>query len=156
MDRSAPPSPLFPPAHGASRTLKGPDFFIVGAPKCGTTAMTDYLAQHPQVGMCARKETQFFATDLYPKFGREEGSPWIGQDGYLRLFTAAQEKGRIGEASVRYLYSSAAPHAIKEFSPEADIIAMLRNPFEALPSLHLPVRLRRVRACGGLRTSPGA
>jgi hypothetical protein len=29
--------------------------------------MTDYLAQHPHVGVCARKE-QYFATDLYPKF----------------------------------------------------------------------------------------
>jgi hypothetical protein len=43
--------------------------------------MTDYLAQHPHVGMCARKETQYFATDLYPKFGRGEGDPWIGREG---------------------------------------------------------------------------
>ena len=40
-----------------------PDFFIVGAPKCGTTAMTDYLAQHPEIFM-GRKEMHFFGRDL--------------------------------------------------------------------------------------------
>ena len=28
--------------------MRTPDFFIVGAPKCGTTAMNDYLKQHPE------------------------------------------------------------------------------------------------------------
>ncbi len=116
--------------------LRRPDFFIVGAPKCGTTAMASYLGQHPDVGMCARKETQYFATDLYAKFGREEGVPWISETEYLALFEGVQEAQRIGEASVWYLYSSAAPRAIKRFAPEADIIVMLRNPLEALPSLH--------------------
>src|SRR5581483_5966556 len=119
--------------HGSR--MRGPDFFIVGAPKCGTTALTDYLAQHPEVGMCERKETQYFATDLYPKFGREDGA-WITPEEYLRLFTHAQGRKRIGEASVWYLYSAAAPAAIRAFAPNADIIVMLRNPLEALPSLH--------------------
>lgn len=113
-----------------------PDFFIVGAPKCGTTALTDYLAQHPQVGMCERKETQYFAFDLYPAFGRATDRPWISQDEYLSLFSEAQDKVRIGEASVWYLYSAAAPREISEFSPEAKIIVMVRNPLEAVPSLH--------------------
>jgi Sulfotransferase family len=98
--------------------------------------MTTYLAQHPDIGMCAQKETQYFATDLYTKFGRGEGDLWIGRDGYLALFKGAQGRKRIGEASVWYLYSAAAPHAIAEFSPDADIIVMLRNPLDALPSLH--------------------
>jgi hypothetical protein len=116
--------------------MRGPDFFIVGAPKCGTTAMTSYLSQHPDVGMCARKETQYFATDLYEKFARQPGGPWLSETDYLALFESAQQKRRIGEASVWYLYSSAAPVAIKEFAPDAGIIVMLRNPLEALPSLH--------------------
>jgi hypothetical protein len=52
------------------------------------------------------------------------------------LFAGTQGRKRIGEASVWYLYSSVAPREINQFSPEADIIVMLRNPFEALPSLH--------------------
>jgi hypothetical protein len=116
-------------------TLRGPDFFIVGAPKCGTTAMTDYLGQHPEVGMCERKETQQFATDLHPRFKRWDGR-WSTQDEYRRLFKGVQDRKRLGEASVWYLYSSAAPREIKYFCPAADIIAMLRNPSEMLPSLH--------------------
>ena len=27
-----------------------PRFFVIGAPKCGTTSLHDYIAQHPQVG----------------------------------------------------------------------------------------------------------
>jgi hypothetical protein len=116
--------------------VRRPDFFIVGAPKCGTTAMADYLAQHPEIGMCERKETQHFATDLYPRFGVEDGEVWRTTDEYLSLFAGAQDARRIGEASVWYLYSSRAAGLIKEFSPESDIIVMLRNPFDALPSLH--------------------
>src|SRR5215211_616571 len=127
LDRSDRPGRLMP---------RRPDFFIVGAPKCGTTALTAYLTQHPQVGMCERKETQYFAFDLYPKFARAKGRPWISQDEYLSLFAQAQDKQRIGEASVWYFYSSAAPREINEFSPESRIIVMLRNPLEAVPSLH--------------------
>jgi hypothetical protein len=31
--------------------IRRPDFFIVGAPKSGTTAMNDFLRQHPQIFM---------------------------------------------------------------------------------------------------------
>jgi hypothetical protein len=98
--------------------------------------MTDYPAQHPHVGMCARKETQYFATDLYPKFGRGEAIHGSVARASSALFAGTQGRKRIGEASVWYLYSSVAPREINQFSPEADIIVMLRNPFEALPSLH--------------------
>ena len=43
--------------------MKKPDFFIVGAPKCGTTAMDEYLRQHPDIFMSA-KELHFFGKDL--------------------------------------------------------------------------------------------
>lgn len=126
--------------------LRGPDFFIVGAPKCGTTAMADYLGQHPEVGMAAAKERHYFGSDLHPRLARRrdrrarpaQRQEWLDQrrDEYLELFTAVQDRRRLGEASVWYLYSSEAAGEIKEFSPEADIIAMLRNPLEMLPSLH--------------------
>lgn len=56
-----------------SESLAGPDFFIVGAPKCGTTAMAAYLARHPQVGKCARKETHYFADDLRERLAAKRG-----------------------------------------------------------------------------------
>jgi hypothetical protein len=40
-----------------------PDFIIGGAPKCGTTALFEYLNQHPQVFTSTPKEPHFFASE---------------------------------------------------------------------------------------------
>ena len=108
-----------------------PDFFIVGAPKCGTTAMADYLAAHPEVFM-ARKEMHFFGADLRfgPQFFRRDLAA------YLSEFDAWKGQRRAGEASVWYLFSTQAAAEIKAFSPEARIIIMLREPVEMLYSLY--------------------
>ncbi|MCH9035408.1 MAG: sulfotransferase [Planctomycetes bacterium] len=44
--------------------MNKPDFFIVGAPKCGTTSLYEYLRQHPEVFMSRIKEPHFFGRDL--------------------------------------------------------------------------------------------
>lgn len=38
-----------------------PEFMVIGAPKCGTTSLYDYLATHQQVQPPARKELCFFS-----------------------------------------------------------------------------------------------
>jgi hypothetical protein len=112
-----------------NKDMRKPDFFIVGAPKCGTTAMDDHLRQHPDVFMC-RKEPQFFGSDLNsPAFVRD-------RQAYLSLFEAAGEERRVGETSVWSLYSRRAAAEIKAFAPDARIIIMLRNPVKMLHSLH--------------------
>ena len=37
------------------------DFFIVGAPKAGTTSLYHYLNEHPQVEMSLQKEPDYFS-----------------------------------------------------------------------------------------------
>lgn len=108
-----------------------PDFFIVGAPKCGTTAMADYLAGHPDLYL-ARKEMHFFGADLRfgPQFFRR------GLADYLAEFDAWHGQRRAGEASVWYLFSTRAAAEIKAFAPNARIILMLREPVEMLHSLY--------------------
>ncbi|UJA19995.1 hypothetical protein HJD18_07060 [Thermoleophilia bacterium SCSIO 60948] len=124
------------PAPPSRATTRRPDFFLVGAPKCGTTAMDDYLRSHPEIGMCDRKETQFLAGEqMWRRFGTA-GEPEITEARYLEMFADAQGFGRIGESSVWYLYSREAPSRIHRFSPDAQIVVMLRNPLEMLPSLH--------------------
>jgi hypothetical protein len=110
--------------------MQRPDFFIVGAPKCGTTAMMDYLKQHPDVFVPERKELDFFGSDLVFK-GRR-----LTEAEYLSFFSRATTKKRAGEASVWYLYSKKAALEIKEFSPSARIIIMLRNPVDMMYSFH--------------------
>lgn len=110
--------------------LKKPDFFIVGAPKCGTTAMNDYLRQHPEIFIPDAKELHFFGLDL--NFRRRR----LTLEQYLSYFSGVQNEKRIGESSVWYLYSKVAATEIKEFCPSARIIIMLRNPVDMLYSLH--------------------
>ena len=111
--------------------MKKPDFFIVGAPKSGTTAMNEYLKRHPEIFIPDSKELHYFGSDLpFLKGGIDE------VDRYLDLFDKAKNEKRVGEASVWYLFSKKAAHEIKKFSPDADIIIMLRNPVDMLHSQH--------------------
>jgi hypothetical protein len=108
-----------------------PNFFIVGAPKCGTTALYEYLRPHPNIFMPEIKEPHFFARDLgtYPRIKTLED--------YTGLFaTSSAEHLRLGEASVYYLRSSVAIPNIRAFNPDAKIIAMFRNPVDMVYSLH--------------------
>jgi hypothetical protein len=108
-----------------------PNFFIVGAPKCGTTALYEYLRPHPNIFMSKVKEPHFFARDLgrYPFIKTVEA--------YNRLFADSSERHlRVGEASVYYLRSSEAIANIYRFNPDARIIAMFRNPVDAMYALH--------------------
>lgn len=108
-----------------------PNLFIVGAPKCGTTALYEYLSQHPNIFMSPVKEPHFFARDLgtYPRIKT--------LDDYTELFAGSTaEHLRVGEASVYYLRSSTAIANIHAFNPEARIIAMFRNPVDMVYALH--------------------
>ncbi len=40
------------------------DFFIIGAPKCGTTSLVEYLSSHPDVGFSHIKEPHYFSEDF--------------------------------------------------------------------------------------------
>jgi hypothetical protein len=113
------------------KTSNKPDFFIVGAPKCGTTALYTYLKQHPEIFISPKKEPQFFASDVLGD--RRHTCTWSD---YLSCFAAAHGEKRIGEASVAYLGSRCAPKEIKAFNPAAKIIIMLRNPVDMMHSLH--------------------
>ena len=107
-----------------------PDFFIVGAPKCGTTALYHYLSMHPGIYTPELKEPHFFSRD-FPLFGKIHDL-----DSYLDLFANAESGLVLGEASVWYLYSKCAVHQIMEANPAARIIVMLRNPVIMAKSLH--------------------
>ncbi len=110
---------------------KKPNFFIVGAPKCGTTALSKYLKEHPNVFMSTPKEPHYFASDM-----TNQGKTNNIKD-YLNLFKQTTAKHlAIGEASVWYLYSKKAIRNIFEFDKKAKIIIMLRKPVDMVYSMH--------------------
>jgi hypothetical protein len=115
-----------------------PDFFIVGHPKCGTTALYEILLQHAEVFMPHVKEPGFLAADRRRLFQPKMAGPLPATiDEYLDLFTAAEPAQRAGEASTWYLSSHTAATAIAELNPEARIVAIFREPASFLRSLHL-------------------
>lgn len=108
-----------------------PNFFMVGAPRCATTTMYTYLKQHPDIYLSLLKEPLYFGSDLtrQPLAVTDEAS-------YLSLFAGAGDALVTGEGSVFYLMSSRAAEELRQFSPSARILIMLRNPVDMMHSLH--------------------
>ena len=109
-----------------------PNFFIVGAPKCGTTSIYFYLSQHPQVFMSKFKEPHFFGKDLTRK-GKLYN---FNEKSYIRLFKNSNYFKVKGEASTFYLYSKEAAKEIHSFNPNSKILILLREPTEMVYSMH--------------------
>jgi hypothetical protein len=116
---------------GASTHVIWPELYIIGAPKCGTTALAAYLADHPQVSFSSPKEPHFFATD-FP--GQRLA---VSERDYLRMFPDKKVRPAIrAEGSVWYLYSREAVPNILSVRPDAKFVVMLRNPIDAAYALH--------------------
>jgi len=121
-------------------TMRHPNFFIIGAPKCGTTSLYEHLGRHPRVCMASNKEPYFFCSDL-PGY-RERSSRVTTERDYLALFSHATDRQtHLGEASVYYLFSEVAVDGILDRYPEAKFIVLLRNPVEMVPSFHAELLL---------------
>jgi hypothetical protein len=122
-----------PPSEQQGRV---PEFFIVGHPKCGTTALYEMLRCHSAIFMPDFKEPWFFAEDLRPRFRRTHAGHGVDSlADYTRLFAPAGER-LAGEASSCYLFSHLAAERIAQARPDARAIAIFREPASFLRSLH--------------------
>lgn len=131
--------------------MKLPDFFVIGAYKCGTTTLHRLLAQHPQIFM-ARKEPNFFAFSEDYEGGRPVPATAVRTwTHYLRLFEDAPQGALVGEVSPEYLVSPLAATRIREVLPEARLIAILRNPVERAYSDFLMYLRDGVEPCRDFR-----
>ena len=110
-----------------------PAAFLVGAPKCGTTALAVLLSQHSGVHFSHNKEPCYFCRDLTGNANRPRSI-----QGYIeREFGVAPPDGRVRiEGSVTSLSSRLAIPRILQERPDAKLVAMIRNPTEMACSLH--------------------
>ena len=109
-----------------------PAFFVVGAPRCGTTALSTVLAGNRHISFSKPKETHFFLEDRSQM--TTEAVRRLYLEGYHPKL--ARDSQAIGDGSVSYLYS---PGAIKQalaFDRRARFIASVRNPVDMLRSYH--------------------
>jgi len=101
------------------------NFFIVGEPKCATTALHKYLSSHKEIFMSEDKEPNYFASDLQNKIF------YKNQKEYDFIFQESTQK-IIGESSTNYLYSKKAAENIFRYNPNAKILAVFREPVDLL------------------------
>lgn len=104
-----------------SKSLKDPNFIIVGAQKSGTTALHYYLSQHPWLQSSVEKELHFFSSDkLYSK----------GMDFYYSKFLNKDQDVLSFEASPSYLMHKEAYKRIYKYNRKIKLIVILRDPVE--------------------------
>lgn len=124
------------PKHDTSFTSdnwagRKPDFFIIGAPKAGTTSLYAYLSTHPQIFMPRFKEPHYFSSD------QMRGGGITSLTEYLSLFSNATKSHlACGEGSTGYLRSGVAVPNILALNPAARFIVILRNPVDLIYSYH--------------------
>jgi hypothetical protein len=117
-----------------ARFVRKPNFFIIGAPKCGTTSLAHWLSQHAQVFMSTPKELNFFSWDLHLPY-RDT------LQRYERYFAGAgPQHVAVGEASTRYLRSMVAVQEILKYASDAKFIVGVRNPVDLVVSWHAQMR----------------
>jgi len=116
--------------------MNKPNFFLIGAPKCGTTSLYHYLTEHSQVFLPEIKEQHFFSQpevkntyyDVYFANSLEE---------YLDNYKDSKDEIVIADISPSYLYNEKSADKIKLFNPDAKIIAILREPIDRAISHYL-------------------
>ena len=118
-----------------------PEFIVIGAAKCGTTALWKYLDAHPGVYMSYVKEPRYFTRfggglargemdDQMPRAGTyDQGLDW-----YVALFDEAAPGTVRGEASTVYAVAPDAPALIRAYNPDVRLILMVRDPVERMHS----------------------
>lgn len=127
-----------------SQDLNWPNFFIVGAPKCGTTSLYEYLKQHPQVFFPKIKEQNFFSTPPPPGSQLFDLRYCGSRQEYQRLYQGAEKFVAIGDASPSYLWDEDACRRIHKVCPQAKIIIILRDPVARAYSHFLFYRMNLV------------
>jgi Sulfotransferase family len=140
------------PEPHAIRAGSLPNLVVIGAQKCGTSALHYYLDLHPEIQMSSPKELRFFYSDK--DFDPE---PFISEPGERRLFSPkpnwrrgiewyashfSAEAPVRGESSATYTspwYTGVAPR-MAEVLPEAKLVFMVRDPVERIVSDYMHYR----------------
>lgn len=118
--------------------MRYPNFFVVGAPKCGTTSLFHYLDQHPEIYIPSVKEPRFFIANHIKNTNDKDPikeylirtSTFKKQD-YLDLYKDKKHK-ILGDASIQYLYHyrEVIPQILDLIGKDVKILIMLRNPVD--------------------------
>lgn len=111
--------------------------FVVGAPRCGTTTLSSFLRNHPDICFPFVKEPHFFAQNDLRQLGDEDLRKRVESDYLDRFFGHCSAERRVGaDGSVSYLYTPEQMEPILRLWPDSRFVIAVRDPLEMLPSLH--------------------
>lgn len=115
-----------------------PNLIISGAPKCGTTSLYHYLADHPQVCAANEQETRYLIDQDYPLFRPGCNFSKSGLEGYRQFFPDfdAGLHDVLLECTPDYLYQNTALDAISSMPNKPDVVFVLRKPSRRIYSLY--------------------
>lgn len=139
-----------------------PDFFLIGAPKAGTSALHAALARHPHLYLSPVKEPKYYMCgDSPPPAYKGPGDAhsnqeWIWQrERYLDLFSRAPGGLLTGESTPFYLYNRDARRRLAADRPDAKLIAVLRDPVERAYSNWMHLRVDGLEPCADIVDAVG-
>src|SRR3954452_11529156 len=123
-----------------SGTLLGgnvlPNLIVIGAAKCGTTSLHEYLTLHPDIAMSAQKELNFFT--------RED---WRSQvDWYAAQFADAQVRGESSPGYTLAPYLPSAAERMYELIPDARLVYLVRDPVDRAVANYTELVMHRLEA----------
>ena len=101
-----------------------PDFLIIGAQKCGTTSLFDFLIQHPNIGKPHKKEISYFSYKYF------RGTNWYKSFFPIFLPGFTQNFSLTGEATTEYICYPKSAQRIAKTIPKIKLIVLLRNPVD--------------------------
>ena len=107
------------------------NLFIVGAAKCGTTFLAEYLDKHSKVQMPNIKEPNYFSHKALAQRELYYATNDINNiEEYHGLYTQSEGLLYYGDASVSYMPYPEVAENIYSYNPQAKIIILLRDPSE--------------------------
>jgi len=108
--------------------LEVPNLFVVGAPKCGTTTLYEYLSGHPEILMSKEKEPAFFDKDQF--FDSDNKAIKHNWFSYLQLYQdlSGGKIKYLGDATPTMVYPKMARRVHKMCGSDVKIIIALRDP----------------------------
>lgn len=96
-----------------------PNFFIIGAPRCGTTSLASLLSENPSVYFSNPKETRFFSENYHKSI-----------QFYEKKYFRKADHPLVGEGDVSYFTNPKAAERIAKHYPASKLVVLLRNPIQ--------------------------
>jgi hypothetical protein len=118
-----------------SRTDVQGTFVIVGAQKCGTTALSTFMSEHPEICVTKPAETHFFDRSIFFRNGEPPYDEF-----HRTVFKHYQGERAAGWSTPSLMFAEGTIERLAAYNPGLKLIVLLRHPAERAYSHYLMQR----------------